>query len=635
MYTTIEPRLIALLNDASSEFPSPSLELPPLQDPNILKASGRRLLLEPDTSTRNASPVSSSSAQCATALTSRVNEADKVRDETGKESERCTNSDRALGVTSPQSLRKILGEDVSTTVAVASKKRSLVDTNKDDFVQLPQPPKKQRATKQVVPPIIIGLFEPPPQATLFPPIASSSFHDSHGRNTLNTVPSAVKGVDEVPKPVLTLDSEDLSVDNKEPKKKKDARTRKRWTEEETTNLLLGVKKHGLGCWTDILEDSAFTFNRRSAADLKDRFRTCCPRELRGDSATGRSLSLATEDHCKRTKPLRSKSSLLSENILINDEELQNNLNTNEPGTSKPKKTRTHRKKLEDLAQLGIEGPFRKSNRRERRAFSAEEDRDILLGYQLHGPAWTKIQRDPQFHLITRQPTDLRDRFRNKYPEKFRSEDKSESTDQLKSNSEANQVSASGNATDLNGKNIPESNINSSTSQMSLSGLFGKEIIDKSKDNYGKENLGTLPTYTLSNFQTSGRDGLRIQEIISPENDISKGLPPQSSVFSFKDNFAPFAEATITVQGDALPFSQSFDWSASMAAPFTTNIGEMDISRLLLDDTWIDTPISGSKERQNMLDLSNIVSASTEGPPGPSFSYLLGEPEQIVDPHDSF
>ena len=52
-------------------------------------------------------------------------------------------------------------------------------------------------------------------------------------------------------------------------KKKDVRARKKWTEEETNNLLLGVHKHGVGRWTDILEDPSFSFNERSGVDLKD------------------------------------------------------------------------------------------------------------------------------------------------------------------------------------------------------------------------------------------------------------------------------------------------------------------------------------------------------------------------------
>jgi hypothetical protein len=72
--------------------------------------------------------------------------------------------------------------------------------------------------------------------------------------------------------------------------------------------------------------------------------------------------------------------------------------------------------MEDLVELGIHGPFKKSHRRERRPFTDQDDKEILEGLDQYGPAWTKIQRDRRFNLSTRQPTDLRDRVRNKYPE---------------------------------------------------------------------------------------------------------------------------------------------------------------------------------------------------------------------------
>ena len=306
-----------------------------------------------------------------------------------------------------------------------------MESSKDDFVQLPQPPKKQKAAKQVVPPIIIGLLEPPPQAALFPPIASSSFHDSHGRNSLNTVPPKVTELKDA------LRSEDSSTPtsivtekktpaSKEPSKK-DIKVRRKWTEEETNNLLLGVHKHGVGNWMDILEDPNFSFNNRSGVDLKDRFRTCCPVEWRGNAP--KPVNAAQRVESGSTRGLnrgKSKSGLMSENILIDEEEIETNAAADDPTSpNKLRKSRAHRKKLEDLAQLGIEGPSRKSQRRERKLFSEDDDREILMGYHIYGPAWTRIQKDPRFHLQNRQPTDLRDRFRNKYPAKFRSEDSKE------------------------------------------------------------------------------------------------------------------------------------------------------------------------------------------------------------------
>ncbi|KAH8759702.1 hypothetical protein BGZ57DRAFT_770591 [Hyaloscypha finlandica] len=546
MNNTIEPRLIALLNDAPSELYSisPSLELPPLHDPNILKASGRPLLLEPDASKRNGKP--STNLQLAPKHKPLIPPLDD--DETtqkgseAKQKHGKSAADRTLGNSSPQSLRKILDNDTNTTVAITSKKRNIVETSKDDFVQLPQPPKKQKAAKQVVPPIIIGLFEPPPQAALFPPIASSSFHDSHGRNSLNTV---LPKVTELKDDSRKDSSNDKKAESSQTKaRKKDVRPRKKWTEEETAHLLLGVHTHGVGNWTDILEDSSYSFNGRSAIDLKDRFRTCCPAELRGRAVDTKS-SQGPDGSRLKTK---SKSSLMSENILIEDDEIGSTNASGDANVAKQRKSRAHRKKLEDLAQLGIEGPFQKSRRRERRPFSEEEDRAILEGYEIYGPAWTRIQRDPRLNLQSRQPTDLRDRFRNKHPEKFRNEEKTDS---------------------------------------------------------GK-----------------------------PKQEISKALPLQKhfSMFNFKDTDVTFGDQTGMDSSDSLPYTQSFDWNSGISAPFSNNIGEMDISRLLLDESWPDIPSSSSKEKQTYNDINSIITSSAEPlHNGPSFFNMLNDPDQIDDP----
>jgi hypothetical protein len=576
MYTTIEPRLIALLNnDAPSESysTSPSLELPPLHDPNILKASGRPLLLEPDASKRNGKPSTNPQLKSShPTLIASLDEEESKSNETKKKAA----VDRTLGNSSPQSLRKILDDDLGNASTSSSKKRNIVESSKDDFVQLPQPPKKQKAAKQVVPPIIIGLFEPPPQAALFPPIASSSFHDSHGRNSLNTVPLKVKGL----KDTLRSDESPAPAENKVTSMetlKRDVKARKKWTEEETNNLLLGVSKHGIGRWTDILEDPSFSFNNRSGVDLKDRFRTCCPAELRGKSAKGQTTAQRTEKRTSRgLKQGKSKSSLMSENILIDEDEIEVSGEPEETSsTNKSHKSRAHRKKLEDLAQLGIEGPFRKSQRRERKAFSEQDDREILMGYELYGPAWTRIQRDPRFHLQNRQPTDLRDRFRNKYPGKFRSED----TKDLKETKEFQKLES-------------------------------------------REKENTASSQSTSTLQPSlSREGLRIEQIITSESDIvqtSKILPPQAQMPNY--NFSAFPEQPVE-------FTQSLDWgNGSMTAPFSGNIGEMDISRLLLDESWIDTAV---KERTSLADINSIITSSSDTlPQVPSFLNMMVSDEQM-------
>lgn len=641
MYATIEPRLIALLNDEPSEAytASRSLELPPLNRPSIFTADGRPLLLEPDAGTPNGKQTPTANTQSglqhAATLTPPIDDGEKERGDPKKPSEKAT-TDRALGSSSPQSLRKILDDDTGGAASIPSKKRLIAENSKDDFVQLPQPLKKHKAAKQVVPPIIIGLFEPPPQAALFPPIASSSFHDSHGRNSLNIVPTSVKEVEEPSKCTSPKEIEKKSVAAKSSKKRKDVRVRKKWTEEETDNLLLGVYKHGVGNWTDILEDSDFLFNGRSGADLKDRFRTCCPAELRENDRNGKDFKQTEATSGQSTLQGKSKSSLMSENILIDDEHPPANPNSVDGTSSKAKKSRAHRRKMADLAQLGIAGPFRKSHRRERRPFTEEEDRAILDGYNIHGPAWTRIQRDPRFHLQTRQPTDLRDRFRNKYPEKFRSEDKGDasSKEHVGTQFEQQLLHVQPKAKDKDNSDAdPVANgLQSSLPPVQPVKTSGERRRDRT-ENENVESAAKHPSSSLQSF--SSREGLRIQEIISTEDESSKAMPlqPQTSLYNFKDSFNTFSDPPAMESSEGLAFSQSFDWGGSMAAPFTSNMGEMDISRLLLDETWIDNANSG-KEKQSLAEISSIISSGVDHPNIPAFDNMLGDAERIDDLHES-
>ena len=168
MYATIEPRLIALLNDGppSEPFvPYTRLDLPPL-DNNILKSSGRPPPLEPDTNSRSVKrsalgahqnvPYDRDTGKGSTGRVLDGNIAPQASSITG----------RALGDTSPQSLRKILEDVPDAPQSQSSKRKQRTDNSKDEYFQLPQPVKKQKA-KQVVPPIIIGLFEPPPIRLLY------------------------------------------------------------------------------------------------------------------------------------------------------------------------------------------------------------------------------------------------------------------------------------------------------------------------------------------------------------------------------------------------------------------------------------------------------------------------------------
>jgi hypothetical protein len=289
--------------------------------------------------------------------------------------------------------------------------------------------KKRKSTQQVVPPIINGLHEPPQDAAVFPPIR---FEDEDLSN-LNSLKDFTVFVEDVERPTPSAEPEKQDKPDKTSRgraKRRIGKPRRKWSEEETNHLLLGVNKHGVGKWTSILEDPEYNFNERTAGDLKDRFRTCCPAELR-EQLTHRDSGSERPRPGLKPKP---KKSLPLENILIDDDDdirekrkgpssIASINHDSDSAGPKNRKSRAHRKNIEDLEELGIRAPFKKSERRERRPFTEEDDREILDGLHEYGPAWTKIQRDTRFHLTSRQPTDLRDRVRNKYPDIYASIEK--------------------------------------------------------------------------------------------------------------------------------------------------------------------------------------------------------------------
>ncbi|KAI0173646.1 hypothetical protein GGR52DRAFT_398033 [Hypoxylon sp. FL1284] len=425
---TIEPRLIHLLNESTATPRPHHAELPPIKALPLPKAAGRLHPIEPDAGQRaevSDTNVGQSASQSMPSLYSMNVEDGSATNHASLRGEVGYPSDRALvNHISSQDLRMILDDTPENAEDLGKKRRPV----KEDFVQLPQPLKKQKAATQqhMFPPIIVGLVEPPSDASLFPPISSGSFD-----NRPHSEPPQALSITKPPETVDTPEERANPSPPPEPErtptgkvKRRAAKPRRKWSDEETNNLLLGASKHGVGRWTDILEDPEYRFNDRTAGDLKDRFRTCCPEELRASTAAKGDILLGREKQPTARSRGRPKKGLMSENILNETEEeaeaeqAQSAPNDSDPAPTRQRKSRAHRKKMEDLAELGIKGPFKKSHRRERRPFSEQDDREILEGFELYGPQWTKIQRDSRYNLSTRQPTDLRDRLRNKYPEKF-------------------------------------------------------------------------------------------------------------------------------------------------------------------------------------------------------------------------
>lgn len=642
MYTaTIEPRLIALLNEQPISIPKSRLDLP-----HVLNSPNRPFALEPSANTgsqKDDRGIVKSPCHKISELLS-AEPATVSREDDGQSSKDKVDKEQARALSSPQSLRKILQtEDESPTQRSVSKKRSRIEAHKDDFVQLPQPPpKKQKAPKQVVPPIIIGLFEPPPNAALFPPISSSAFHDSHGRNTLNVnVPEKGKEKEiassnltvvqnhAVSKLLLETTMHSGGMSGPANTRSKASGTaipqvapttapRKKWSKEETNQLLLGVHKHGIGKWKLILSDSSFKFNGRSAADLKDRFRTCCPAELREQLKNGSSRSTDTPDTSSKLSEEivsdnpRSTSSILFENILIDpvqDPTTMSNSHsrTASPERAPPTKSRAHRRNLSDLATLGISGllPFKKSQRRERRLFTEEEDQSILAGYSKYGPQWAKIQANPELGLKDRRSTDIRDRFRNRWKGVYEGLTSGEG-------SKAGSITRSS----MKGKNdmatrhgvptIPplqstEPAINSEKQKMQR----GPSSTDLMTLSYNAiSNLYPLPTISSQGNVAAGKE--IFYQLPNPNSTTSMSCVNHVSSASIN------SESLMTSSNEQSSFSTT-DWSDNILAPFNANglgmasgmnmeTGEngigmeefvatfnpssvMDISRFLQDDNW--------------------------------------------------
>lgn len=139
-----------------------------------------------------------------------------------------------------------------------------------------------------------------------------------------------------------------------------------WTDEETAHLIQGCRDYGVGNWKKILLDPRLKFNNRTAVDLKDRFRTSCPEEY------------------ARLYP----------------------------------NARTHKTRKNSISGEGSTKTLVKISRKERRAFTLQEDQALLTGFERYGPQWSTIQRDQALGLGSRRSTDLRDRFRNAFPDRY-------------------------------------------------------------------------------------------------------------------------------------------------------------------------------------------------------------------------
>ncbi|KAL6237087.1 hypothetical protein BDW75DRAFT_94657 [Aspergillus navahoensis] len=363
-----------------------------------------------------------------------------------------------------------------------------IDVQPDSFGELLQLPMPHAQKEQRPPPfgpfaILNGLNEPPPNAALLPPIEAGSI------TQLLTKPSRDSiDVEPEPDPVIPATSSTPDVQSGEriegriadildspisekpdlrgtvahddktdktrpetepshakksqpaqgtdspPSPKTRGRSRKnlrKWTDEETVALLRGVMKCGIGNWKEVLAQDESSFNKRTASNLKDRFRVCCPCAYRASDpneaiqhlrdALAKTLARIEGDPSATPSLTHSGSSSSFSSLDTG----QNTPEHHSQSDSVPESNQTLPNKSELATAIGvlsvISEPYTpaKARRRSRRPFTAAEDEALLKGYAVHGFQWTLIQQDKELNLGHRRATDLRDRFRTKFPHAYR------------------------------------------------------------------------------------------------------------------------------------------------------------------------------------------------------------------------
>ncbi|PNS19709.1 hypothetical protein CAC42_7553 [Sphaceloma murrayae] len=243
---------------------------------------------------------------------------------------------------------------------------------------LPRPSQQGvKRQRQQVPPVLQGLHQPPPDAGLLPSINAEN-HQA-GKNNINVSirPERPPGEDDIA-------SESIIVRIPADLLRKSTR-RNKWTDDETHALLQGVQRFGAGNWKKILTCSDYSFNHRTATDLKDRFRVVC---------SNKDMQLHYQIYAEYMK---NPPDLTQAGHLAAVAEVS--------GTAGKDYT------------LGTEDmSMPRAKRRQRTKWSEEEDAALLRGFGRYGPSWTSIQLDPV--LKKRTPTDIRDRIRTRFSDEY-------------------------------------------------------------------------------------------------------------------------------------------------------------------------------------------------------------------------
>ncbi|KAF2997447.1 hypothetical protein E8E13_006380 [Curvularia kusanoi] len=494
------------------------------------------------------------------------------------------------------------------------------------LIQLPKPPQVPRKTakRPRIPPLLQGLHQPPPlppKNRLFPPITSDrsalgsdvgdrfslgntfpigsaeelarvrvplqketedesndTQHVVHVNSGSNDTEEQISRKDSPTHPPPPIQSSSLVHD-----KVKASRKRTRWTQKETEDLLIGVSRFGIGKWKKILECEDFQFQGRTAVDLKDRFRVCRPGEgLKARKVAPPEASTTS----KQKKDELSVVALPSPGAQLSLSDGRRVSVEQEPvSESAPSKTQVY-------------GPFLKSKRRERREFSEEDDKNLLKGFKRYGPVWHKMRDDFELGFGMRHPTDLRDRFRIRYPELFAQagrklklkEEQALKDRKEKKNAEeelAAMQSVAGASRTMDGGDKPATRVSLSTIVKTTSTAAHAPIITTSKP------TSTRPIFDLSTDLTFDDD-----------DDDQSPIVLNRNILQWADENS--ASATSSSTNNQLPILTTND---ILFNPFTATSDGLHINPLA-------TLKLSSTVPWNHTNLSTVVTPPSLPPPGP-------------------
>ncbi|KZM23266.1 chromatin binding [Ascochyta rabiei] len=321
------------------------------------------------------------------------------------------------------------------------------------LIQLPKPPQALRKTvkRPRIPPLLQGLHQPPPlppKSRLFPPITSdrsglvSDVGERFGLGNAFSTSSTEELAKARVSPHKTNDAE--SDDTRQarhadsPQKEshrsgpgigpanhppvtqtssqarsqvKAPRKRTRWTQKETEDLLTGVSRFGIGRWKQILDCTDFQFQGRTAVDLKDRFRVCRPGE-------GLKVKVPAPEKAETKRPGELSGPSSEPRTVFSNDSIVDHTVPLVPWTTSEETEVQDSVSQAATSKTDVHGPFLKSKRRARREFSDTDDKNLLKGFKRYGPVWHLMRNDCELGFDMRHPTDLRDRFRIRYPELF-------------------------------------------------------------------------------------------------------------------------------------------------------------------------------------------------------------------------